>query len=935
VAGSSVAAALPSEGVWLGMAAALAALAALTLMRILPWRVAAVCLTACGLAAGSREWADARNTTGLVELLAAAEVDALASFPVEAEGVIVHPVQVDGDRAQLRLETTWLRLADAQEPLALQERLQVRIKLAEEAEQQLVGAWRRGDRLHLQGELKLPDQASNFGGFDYRQYLFSQRIHWLLQVEGAAGIEQTAGAAWSKSGWMGKIDSVRANLGARMAALYPEQQGGYMKGLVLGMSDNLDAERFQQFSELGLTHILAISGLHVAVFLYCLHMGLKLLRVPRETAMLLLITAVPFYVLLSGASPSVVRAGMMSMIGLLAARLGMLKDGLHLLCAAALLMLMIEPYMLGNVSFQMSVIVTAGLIVGVGPLRRALPQWQRGKGVLDLVAVSVAAQLASFPLTIYYFNQFNLISLPANILLVPFISSIVMPIGALSLALTAVWQPAAHLAANLARLGNDLTFAVTDLLNQPDALRSIWPTPSLGWVLLWYAALLAGYRLLPAWRSGEFGIGTSGLHPQDAERRGAASFRTALSARAAHGTSVPQGSPALADRAAVDAPTAPLDVSAQGRAAVDAPTVPLSASALGTLVVDNPSAPLVAFATLRATGVGASQLRRWGERLLRHRLSLLRLGLLAGVVLLLGYAYEPDRFDRAAYIEMIDVGQGDAILIRTPQGRHILSDGGGTVTFRKPGEAWRERSDPYEVGRKLLVPLLMKRGVQEIDLLIVSHLDTDHIGGLAAVLETIPVRRLLWNGSVKDAPEASRLFALAAEREIELYPACAPQRWQPEPDVKLEVLWPPSAGSLGCGGAATQLPHVEQQNDYSVVAHLELYGYSLLLSGDLGATGERLVLERLSDRVEPLRADALKVGHHGSRTSTTEAWLRYWQPSTALIPVGRYNWYGHPHPLVIERLADYGVRVLRTDRDGGIMLRITGQSTLHATRRAP
>ncbi|GBF73735.1 hypothetical protein PA598K_02051 [Paenibacillus sp. 598K] len=920
VAGSSAAAALPREGVWLGMAAALAALVALTLLRILPRRVAVVCLIACGLAAGSREWADARNTTGLPELLAVAEADALASYPVEAEGVIIHPVQVDGDRAQLRLETIWLRLADAQEPLALQERLQVRIKLAEEAEQQLVGAWRRGDRLRLYGELKLPDQASNFGGFDYRRYLFSQRIHWLLQVDGAAAIEQSAGATWSKSGWMGKVDSVRANLGARMAALYPEQQGGYMKGLVLGMSDDLDAERFQQFSELGLTHILAISGLHVAVFLYCLHMGLKLLRVPRETSLLLLIAAVPFYVLLSGASPSVVRAGMMSMIGLLAARLGMLKDGLHLLCAAALLMLMIEPYMLGNVSFQMSVIVTAGLIVGVGPLRRALPQWQRGKGVVDLVAVSVAAQLASFPLTIYYFNQFNLISLPANILLVPFISSIVMPIGAVSLALTAVWQPAAQLTADIARLGNDLTFAITDLLNQPDALRSIWPTPSLWWVLLWYAALLAGYRLLPAWRSGE--PVTSGPRPRDAEQSGAASSLPGLSARAARGpgddAAVPQGSPALADIAAVDAPTAPLDVFAQGRASVDQPSASLSA----------PITPLT-------PGIAASLLRQWGERLLRHRLSLLRLGLLTGVVLLLGYAYDPDRFDRAAYIEMIDVGQGDAILIRTPQGRHILSDGGGTVRFSKPGEAWRERSDPYEVGRKLLVPLLMKRGVQEIDLLIVSHLDTDHIGGLAAVLETIPVRRLLWNGSVKDAPEASRLFALAAEREIELYPACAPQRWQPEPDVKLEVLWPPSAGSLGCGGTATQLPHVEQQNDYSVVAHLELYGYSLLLSGDLGATGERLLLERLSDRAEPLRADALKVGHHGSRTSTTEAWLRYWQPSTALIPVGRYNWYGHPHPLVIERLAHYGVQVLRTDRDGGIMLRITRQSTLLATRRTP
>ncbi|MFS0727488.1 ComEC/Rec2 family competence protein [Paenibacillus sp. 1P07SE] len=629
-----------------------------------------------------------------------------------------------------------------------------------------------------------------------------------------------------------------------------------------------------------MTHILAISGLHVAVFLYGLHIMLRWFRLSRETVMNLMIAAVPFYVLLSGASPSVVRAGIMAMIGLMAAKLGMLKDGLHLLCAAAWLMLAADPYMLGNISYQMSVIVTAGLIVGVRPLRACMPVWQRGNPLLDLIAVSVAAQLASFPLTVYYFNQFNLISLPANLLLVPFISSIVMPIGAVSLVLTAVWQPAAEAAAVVARLGNELTFMLADYMNQPDALRTIWPSPPLWWLLAWYALLLLGYRALAA---------------------------------------------CMAGRAKV-IPVAP----PESAAGAEAPTVPLgTGTERAHPEVDRRSSPY---------NFSKWAVRGWSRPAVQAA---------GGVVLfalLLVYAYEPARLDQAAYIEMIDVGQGDALLIRTPEGRHILNDGGGTVRFSRPGEAWRERKEPYEVGRKLLVPLLKKRGVQQIDLLIVSHLDTDHIGGLTAVLEDIPVKRLLWNGSIRDAAEVKMMFAAAAARDVPVYPACAPQIWQPEAHVKVEVLWPPAAGTAGCDRDVTSLPLVKEQNEYSVVAMLELYGYRVLLTGDIGAPTERLLLESLRLRDEApgggdpyagsggRQADIVKIAHHGSRHSTTEEWLAYWQPRVALIPVGRTNWYGHPHPTVMERLGRHGLQVLRTDRDGGVMLRITEKGIEHRTK---
>lgn len=180
-----------------------------------------------------------------------------------------------------------------------------------------------------------------------------------------------------------------------MDRLFQDRHSGYMKGLVIGIQDDLDPETFRQFSQLGLTHILAISGMHVAVYVAVLLFILRHCRVTRETALTVTLLLVPVYVLLSGAGPSIVRAGLMGMIALLAARLGMLKDGLNILAAAALIMLVWNPYLLLSVSFQLSFLVTAGLMVYVplaNPLMRRLPSWLGSS-----ISVTLIAQLVSFP----------------------------------------------------------------------------------------------------------------------------------------------------------------------------------------------------------------------------------------------------------------------------------------------------------------------------------------------------------------------------------------------------------------------------------------------------------------------------------------------------------------------------------------------------------
>ncbi|RAP76754.1 ComEC/Rec2 family competence protein [Paenibacillus montanisoli] len=872
VLGGSLAASLTGGGAALSGAALLAAMAGLALLRRASWPLAVACIAAYWIAAGQRMWVDSHNVTALTDL----RNDGSAAFEAELRGTIVAPAEIDGDQVRFRVAADAVKLVGEHGSRQLNgERMQVQVKLAAQAELAEVSAWRRGSKVVLSGELSAPAAATNFGGFDYRRYLRSQRIHWQFGAEGAAAVRTSAGSRWTAASMLGFVDAARAALGERMDRLYPDLQSGYMKGLVLGITDDLDPTVYRQFAQLGLTHILAISGLHVAVFLYALGGLLRLARLTRERMLLLLIAAVPLYVLLAGASPSVVRAGIMAMLGLAAARLHKLGDGLHLLAAAALAMLAADPYMLGNVGFQLSFLVTAGLILGAAPVRGCLPAGRHRltKALLDLLAVTAVAQAVSLPLTIYYFNAIHLLSIPANLVLVPFISFIVMPLGGASLLLASLWQPAGALLAQAAVLGNKLTFAFVNELSGRMSFRLIWATPPIWWVVSIYAALGLGFAMLGRIRNDRRAAEAA---DQDGDSRNLEDTDlTQPIGRESRGTMIPQGIPFIR--------------------------------------------------------IGMASPRR--KRQTRNFLTCSAIGL----TLLLWWAYHPDFRDRHAYADFIDVGQGDAILIRTPGGKHLLIDGGGAMRFGGK-ESWRERKDPFEVGRKLLVPLLQQRGVHRIDLLVVSHLDSDHIKGLQAVLETIPVKGVLWNGTMKASGDALTLLRKALNADIPLYRSMPGLIWQPDAHSTIELLGGASEGN--------HIAQVEEQNGQSVALILQFYNRRFLFAGDADVQQEQLLVEqhrRIANASRMIAAaadanpfvDVMKLSHHGSKTSTSEAWLAYWQPKRAVISVGRTNSYGHPSQDVLSRLTAAKVPVSRTDTDGEVQFRVSPDGSLARRNKIP
>lgn len=817
------------------------------------------------LAAGYGTFRDARNFSVLPEVLDGAVEGGYAG--VQLAGTMAGPVKVDGDLAMFEMNVEQVRhgnegsldpVAEQKEdaaataafvPLPRTEKVVVRIKLAAEEEQKLVASWGRGDRFEIATDLETPSKARNFGAFDYRNYLREKRIHWVARAAGASSVNLIAP---SEGGLrlLRRNDDLRARLANTLEQLYPGIGAGYMQGLLLGLQDGLDPETYTNFARLGMTHVLAISGMHVGLYVGAVLLILRRSGVTKETSLWVALCFVPPYVLLTGSSPSAVRAGIMSMIGLYAARRGWLKDGLHILCLAALVMLGWDPYYLTSISFQLSFAVTAGIILLTRPMQQILSFLP--KAIAGGAAISLVADLVSFPLSIYYFNQYSLLGLAANLILVPLISLVSIPLGTVSLILGTFWIQGAEWAAYPVRLLNALVFWCADGGGAVRWSRTLWATPSPAWIALYLSALVCGIFWLAGYLK-----------------------RRSLSKQA-------EGIPGMGS------PLTAINGSAPSR--IDGETRPLESE-------------------MRAPSIRYGGMPDRRQHRMRPWLVWISVCMLSG---LLVAAYHP-KPDPAGLVQMLDVGQGDAILITTPSGKNLLVDGGGTITFERPGEEWRRRLDPYEVGRDVVVPLLKKRGVHRLDAVILTHGDRDHYGGLLAVADEIPVEQFIMNGTRSGRKDLDELLSAVMNSGADIYAPQDGDVWSPDEQTQLEFLNP-------SGVFAGNLPELEDQNEYSVAFRLTMNGHSFLFTGDIGASAEREILKRLDERGDSGTVEVLKVGHHGSKHSSTEEWVRHWSPQLSIISVGATNTYGHPNEEVVSRLQNAGSTVQRTDLDGEIQI---------------
>ena len=273
------------------------------------------------------------------------------------------------------------------------------------------------------------------------------------------------------------------------------------------------------------------------------------------------------------------------------------------------------------------------------------------------------------------------------------------------------------------------------------------------------------------------------------------------------------------------------------------------------------------------------------------------------LALLLWHPFPPEYQRGQLELTAIDVGQGDSLLVVFPDGKRMLVDGGGIPAFG------RQSRGQLDTGEDVVAPYLWNRSIRSIDVMALSHAHEDHIGGLPALVSDFHPREL-WTGATPESPSWCELRDRAAQNGVRIVPMQAPGRFA-FGGAEIEVLAPFS----------DYLPADTPKNDDSLVLRLCYGRHSFLLSGDV----ERPIEYRMLEAGEVPHTDVLKVAHHGSRTSSTEAFLSAMNPAFALVSVGFENSYGHPNREVMERLQQHHATVLRTDEDGLVTVRSDGR----------
>jgi competence protein ComEC len=658
-----------------------------------------------------------------------------------------------------------------------------------------------GDVLKVTGELETPLQ---FEDFDYKSYLARQGIYSIIYYPGVEVLDR--GQGFKPLQW---IYSLRERLSASLASALPEPQGSLAQAILLGLRGNIPDSLYEAFSSTGTAHLLAISGLHISIIIAMfLSFGILVFGRRRSIYIWLTLILTWLYTLLAGMHPPIIRAAIMGSLFLIAEYLGRQRSAIIALAFAAAVMVGVQPNLLWTVSFQLSFLAMAGLIL----LYPYFQEWGRrgiaslfgareriaaaGNMITDGFAATLAAIVAVGPLIAYNFGVVSLVALPATFFSLP-----ALPFIIVLAALVAFVGLLASLAAQILGWLAWLFLSYLILVVQGfDALphSSLEVTTVSAWHIWGYYAILAGVIAF--------------LN----HRKQLADFSSRFTSRIKK-------------------------------------------------VVEGVPKPRLGFSM------------KW-----------LILPLLLVAILVWSVALTAP--DDKLHVSFLDVGQGDAILIQTPNGHDILIDGGPDL-----------QKINLELSKKL--PFWDRT----IDLMVCTQPQADHVTGLVEVLQRYKVNQVLEPGVSYNSSIYQEWCNLVEDKGIEYNIARAGQEIDLGNGIEMEVLNPPE-------GLFEETSHDVDNN--GVVLRLTWSKVSFLFTADIREEAE---FELIGQRAN-LKSTVLKVAHHGSETSTTSQFLATVDPEVAVISAGADNPFGHPSPEVLERLIDRlgEDNVYRTDEDGTV-----------------
>lgn len=651
-----------------------------------------------------------------------------------------------------------------------------------------------GDYICVRVKLRDFEEPTNEGQFNSRAYYTSAGINYQGILSEAVNVESGSGTL--KAGLLNLADSIK-NV---YDNTFTEKNAGTMRAIVLGDRSVLDDEVKQAYQKNGISHILAISALHITMVGMSVYRLLKKL-INVVPAAVLSSAVMLSYLYVTGNSVSAGRAVIMILVFMLADVLGRTSDGANTLGSAVVLLIMINPYYISNSGFIMSFLAMAGIIF-VKPVfsnEDTIMLFFRKKKtdslvatliyrhVTDMFITGLCVQIATLPVMLCMSGQIAVISLALNIIVIP-LMSVIMISGILT--------------------------GITGLISMKAAL--------------WTAG------------AGEYILNLYGW---------------------------------LCDMA--------------------------SGSSGAVIVTGHPPQRIVIlYYIFLIAWCGNHYTKAFPEINGIYR-NVVPAALYIFIALQLRYNIECP-----LKISMLDVGQGDAIVLQTSEGFNALFDGGST--------------SKKNIGRYRIYSYLKYTGVRSLDYVFVSHPDQDHISGIYELIDlcdnTFEIKNIVLP-DINDTQGTLTKLCEAAE------------------GAGINVLYAVRGDSISVDELDISCVHpckdynYESTNDFSAVYLISMNDFSMLMMGDAESRAEKCLAQdvRKSGGLELQRLsgiNVLKTGHHGSRGASSEEFLKLVRPETALISCGVGNSYGHPHKEALERLSDVKTRVYRSDESGQLVVMV-------------
>lgn len=640
-----------------------------------------------------------------------------------------------------------------------------------------------GNYVSAEGVISKAREKRNPGEFDYQAY---QEEKGISAVFTAYNAEDLTIKSHYKFFSAAAVFSLRKGIDYAIMDLHSKETGALLRGVLLADRSSIGEDIQIDFMNTGVVHILAVSGSNVAFLMLILSVISG--RFPFKIRLFIMLLGIVFFLTVTGLSPSVVRAALMASLVIAAYYTGRSRDVLNALSLSAIVMLLFNPLDLFDPGFQLSFVTVISIVLLTPYILSALKKKVR-KGRLNdkallIIAVTMSAQAGTLPFILYYFSKLSVVSVPANLIVIPIIG-IISGGGIAALGLFYLWPWGAGIIAGADDMMTRLCYSVTSFLGNPDiSFLSINHFSVYDAVIFYVAA--------------------------------------------------------------------------------------------GMCVV--------------LLGI------------MKNRIAKIVLVLLTALIIPLLMSFDNKELLPEGKLSavFIDVGQGDAALIKFPDGKTMLVDAGQADQF-------------FDNGERVISPLLDYLGIGKVDIALISHIDNDHYAGLIPLIEMGRIKRIM-----KPEPDYTDRSSIAREIRFELFLRTKgiPFTYYDHQIIKLG-----SAAVYVLTGRAGQDYQRFENNDRSGVIKVVYGKSSILLTGDAGKSAEEYLIDKYGHF---LKSDVLKAGHHGSHLSSTENFLDKVGPQLAVISSGYLNKFGHPSPEVLERLGERNAEVYRTDLTGALILQCDG-----------